>query len=92
MIDSAEVTLGDIAAALGGELIGPKSLDIARIGPLEDADAATISFLANPRYRTQLAGSSAGCVIVAPALRDEAVARGAAIVTPDPYLYFARLT
>ncbi|WP_430422066.1 UDP-3-O-(3-hydroxymyristoyl)glucosamine N-acyltransferase [Methylibium petroleiphilum] len=92
MIDSAEVTLGDIAAALGGELIGPKSLDIARIGPLEDADAATISFLANPRYRAQLAGSSAGCVIVAPALRDEAVARGAAIITPDPYLYFARLT
>jgi len=31
-------------------------------------------------------------VIVAPALRDEAAARGAAIVTPDPYLYYARLS
>ena len=31
-------------------------------------------------------------MIVAPALREAAAARGAAIVTPDPYLYFARLT
>ena len=45
-----------------------------------------------PRYQAQLARSQAACVIVAPALRDAAVARGAAIVTPDPYLYFARLT
>jgi len=31
-------------------------------------------------------------VIVAPAMAEAAAARGAAIVTPDPYLYFARLT
>jgi UDP-3-O-[3-hydroxymyristoyl] glucosamine N-acyltransferase len=31
-------------------------------------------------------------VIVAAAFRDSAAARGSAIVTPDPYLYFARLT
>jgi UDP-3-O-[3-hydroxymyristoyl] glucosamine N-acyltransferase len=31
-------------------------------------------------------------VIVAPAFRDPAAARGGAIVTPDPYLYFALLT
>ena len=40
----------------------------------------------------QLAASRAGCVIVAPAMREAAAARGAAIVAPDPYLYFARLT
>ena len=92
MIDTAAVSLGDLVAALGGELIGPAGLSIARVGPLEGADAGTVSFVANPRYRTQLAGSAAGCVIVGPTLRDEAVARGATIVTPDPYLYFARLT
>jgi len=32
------------------------------------------------------------CVIVSPALADQAQARPAVIVTPDPYLYFARLT
>jgi UDP-3-O-[3-hydroxymyristoyl] glucosamine N-acyltransferase len=36
--------------------------------------------------------SKAGCVIVSPAMRDAAARRGAFIVTPDPYLYFARLT
>lgn len=87
------VTVGDIVAALGGELAaGDTALRIARIGPLEDADATTISFLSNPRYRAQLAGSAAGCVIVAPAMRDAAVARGATIVAADPYHYFARLT
>lgn len=91
MIDAA-VTLGDLIAALGGERVGPADLVLDRIGPLEGATASTVAFLANPRYRSQLAGSMAGCVIVAPALRDEAALRGATIVTPDPYLYFARLT
>ncbi|HEV8312345.1 MAG TPA: UDP-3-O-(3-hydroxymyristoyl)glucosamine N-acyltransferase [Burkholderiaceae bacterium] len=86
------VTLGEIAAQLGGELIGDPALPIARLGPLEDATRDTLAFLSNPRYRKQLATSQAGCVIVAPSLRDEAVQRGAALVAPDPYLYFARLT
>ena len=88
----AEATLGEIAAHLGGELIGDPGLPITRIGPLEGATPSTISFLSNPKYQPQLASSQAGCVIVAPAMRDAAVARGAALVTPDPYLCFARLT
>ena len=86
------VTLGEIAAQLGGELIGDPALPITRLGPLEDATRDTLAFLSNPRYRKQLAASQAGCVIVAPSLRDEAVQRGAALVAPDPYLYFAKLT
>jgi UDP-3-O-[3-hydroxymyristoyl] glucosamine N-acyltransferase len=85
-------TLGEIAAQLGGELIGDPGLVIERIGPLETATASTLSFLANPRYQAQLASTAAACVIVAPALRDAASARGAALVAADPYLYFARLT
>ncbi len=91
VIDPA-VTLGALVEALGGELEGCADLRFDRIGPLEGATPSTVAFLANPRYRSQLAITAAGCVIVAPALRAEAVARGAAIVTPDPYLYFARLT
>lgn len=84
--------LGELAALLGGELVGDAGLEITRIGPLESADASTIGFLANPRYQSQLAATQAGCVIVAPALREAAVARGAALVCDDPYLSFARLT
>ena len=88
----ADFSLGDIAAELGGELIGDATIRITRIEPLETAGEGAISFLSNPRYAAQLAGARAACVIVAPAMRDAAVARGAAIVATDPYLYFARLT
>jgi UDP-3-O-[3-hydroxymyristoyl] glucosamine N-acyltransferase len=85
-------SLGEIAAALGGELIGDPGLRVERIGTLEGATPTTIAFLANVRYRSQLAGSKAACVIVGPDMREAAVARGAALVAPDPYLFFARLT
>ncbi len=86
------VRLGDIVADLGGELVGDAELPIEAIGPLEAATPTTLSFLANPKYKAQLPHSLAACVIVAPALREQALARGATLVTPDPYLYFARLT
>jgi UDP-3-O-[3-hydroxymyristoyl] glucosamine N-acyltransferase len=88
----ADVALREITERLGGELIGDGERRIDALAPLESATASTLAFLANPLYAKQLASSRAGCVIVAPALRDAAAARGAAIVTPDPYLYFARLT
>lgn len=91
MLDSA-VTLGELTDALGGERLGRPDFPLYRLGPLQDATPETIAFVANPRYRSQLALSRAGCVIVAPALREEAAGRGAVIVTADPYLYFARLT
>jgi UDP-3-O-[3-hydroxymyristoyl] glucosamine N-acyltransferase len=84
--------LGEIVASLGGELEGDATLAIRGLAPLESAQPDQLSFLSNPRYRQQLAASRAGCVIVAPAMRDEALARGACIVAEDPYLYFARVT
>lgn len=67
-------------------------MSISRIAPLDSASHGDLSFLSNPRYRQQLAASQAACVIVAPAMRDEAAQRGACIVTADPYAYFARAT
>jgi UDP-3-O-[3-hydroxymyristoyl] glucosamine N-acyltransferase len=84
--------LGEIVAALGGELHGDPALRIEGIAPLESAGPQHLSFLSNPRYRQQLDASRAGCVIVAPALRDQALARGDCIVADDPYAYFARTT
>jgi UDP-3-O-[3-hydroxymyristoyl] glucosamine N-acyltransferase len=86
------VALSELIAALGGDLLGGSDIRIARIAPLDEASEDCISFLSNPRYQAQLGTTRAGCVIVAPALAEAAAARGAAIVTPDPYLYFARLT
>ena len=86
------VTLADIVAALGGERVGDGSIVIERIASLDSADAESIAFAAHPRYRNQLAATRAACVIVGPELAEEAAARGATIVTPDPYRYYARLS
>jgi len=86
------VTLAEIVAALGGELVGDGNLAIERIASLESADAAAVGFVAHPRYRSQLASTRAACVIVGPEMAEDAAARGAAIVTPDPYRYYARLS
>ena len=92
MTPHGPVRLGVLAQHLGAELRGDADALIERLGPLETADAQTISFLANPRYQVQLAHSQAGCVIVGQALADAAAARGAALVCSDPYHAFARLT
>ncbi|WP_431509102.1 UDP-3-O-(3-hydroxymyristoyl)glucosamine N-acyltransferase [Variovorax sp. DAIF25] len=84
--------LGAIVDALGGELRGNATLSIERLSPLQNAQPDALSFLSHPKYQQELAASRAGCVIVSPAMSEAAAARGACIVTPDPYLYFARLT
>ena len=85
--------MGQILDALGGELVGgDREMPISRIAPLDSASHGDLSFLSNPRYRQQLAASQAACVIVAPAMRDEAAQRGACVVAADPYAYFARAT
>jgi len=84
--------LAQFIEALGGTLEGNPDLRIDRLAPLEAAGPQALSFLSNPRYQQQLAASRAACVIVAPALREAALARGACIVADDPYVYFALAT
>jgi UDP-3-O-[3-hydroxymyristoyl] glucosamine N-acyltransferase len=85
--------LADIAAAVGGELLGDGDHLIERIGPLESATPETVTFLSQPRLKARLADTQAGAVIVRPDGVEMLRTRGvAAIVVPDPYLAFARLT
>jgi UDP-3-O-[3-hydroxymyristoyl] glucosamine N-acyltransferase len=86
------LALGDIVDALGGELLGPRDARISGISSLEMAGPSHIAFLSNPKYQQQLQASKAACVIVSPAMQTVAQARGACIVSPQPYLYFAKLT
>jgi UDP-3-O-[3-hydroxymyristoyl] glucosamine N-acyltransferase len=84
--------LASIVEALGGELHGDANLLIDGLAPLESAQAGQLSFLSHPKYENQLAASGAACVIVSPQFQALACARGACIVTDQPYLYFARVT
>lgn len=87
-----QIRLGEIVGALGGRLNGDPDREVSAIAPLERAGPGDISFLAQVRLLPQLAQTHAACVVVRPEHELAAVARGAAIVSPDPYLYFARLT
>jgi UDP-3-O-[3-hydroxymyristoyl] glucosamine N-acyltransferase len=84
--------LGEIVEALGGSLHGSPQTPIDKLAPLETAGARDLSFLSHPKYQSHLLHSQAACVIVTPQFKDAALARGACIVTEDPYFYFARLT
>jgi UDP-3-O-[3-hydroxymyristoyl] glucosamine N-acyltransferase len=86
------LTLAEIVEALGGTLHGDSQMEITALAPLETAGVGDIGFLSNAKYQSQLSGSRAACVIVAPAMESVARARGACIVANNPYLYFARLT
>jgi UDP-3-O-[3-hydroxymyristoyl] glucosamine N-acyltransferase len=85
-------TLASVTSALGGLLVGDGAYPVSGLAPLESAAETHISFLSNPKYQQQLLSSTAGCVIVSPAMEAIARQRGACIVVDDPYLYFAKLT
>jgi UDP-3-O-[3-hydroxymyristoyl] glucosamine N-acyltransferase len=86
------VRLGEIVAALGGELRGDPDHAIERIAPLERAGADEITFVAQARFKGLLEASAAGAVVLSPALDEAAPAGCRRVVVDDPYLYFARLT
>lgn len=81
--------LDEIVARLGGEIVGAGDTAVARVATLENAGPGELVFLANPKYRHQLAKTRASAVIMAPPAADTGPA--AAILTPQPYLYYARV-
>ncbi|WP_174875171.1 UDP-3-O-(3-hydroxymyristoyl)glucosamine N-acyltransferase [Vogesella oryzae] len=83
--------LSQIVAVLGGELRG-EDREISRLAPMGEAAAQEITFLANPKFRSQLASCQAGAIIVKPALADEAQKEDRSLILiADPYLYFAKV-
>ncbi|MBL8419451.1 MAG: UDP-3-O-(3-hydroxymyristoyl)glucosamine N-acyltransferase [Dechloromonas sp.] len=81
--------LSDIAAQLGGDVLGDGQTDIRRVATLGSAGTGDIAFLSNRKYRPQLQMTKAAAVIVAPAFADDFA--GPRIVTGDPYAYYARV-
>jgi UDP-3-O-[3-hydroxymyristoyl] glucosamine N-acyltransferase len=83
------VSLGELAVRFGCELRGDPERCIEYVATLAAADARALAFVANPRYRVQLAETRAGAVIL-----DRASAEGcptAALLTDNPYATYARV-
>jgi UDP-3-O-[3-hydroxymyristoyl] glucosamine N-acyltransferase len=86
------IRLGQLIEQLGGSLHGDPDFLVQKISPLETASPSSLAFLSNPLYRSQLATTQAGCVIVSPEMQSLVRAGSACIVSANPYLYFAKVT
>jgi UDP-3-O-[3-hydroxymyristoyl] glucosamine N-acyltransferase len=83
------VSLDNLVARLGGEVVGDGAVQVDRVATLENAGEGAIAFLANPKYRGQLAGCRASALILHPDARN--LTDRPRILAADPYLYFARV-
>lgn len=82
-------TLSAITALLGGRYTGT-DIEINGVRPLDSATASHISFLSNPKYRSEVSQSQAGVVIVNEKMAADFPERHL-IIADDPYLYFAKV-
>ncbi|MEE5126291.1 UDP-3-O-(3-hydroxymyristoyl)glucosamine N-acyltransferase [Pseudomonas alliivorans] len=87
---SATIKLGQLAEFLGATLRGDKDKDINGLATLQEAGPDQISFLANPQYRKFLTDTHAAAVLLKPA--DAESFAGNALLVPDPYLAYARIS
>lgn len=87
---SVQPALGEIAARFGLRLVGGSAEQpISGVATLVAADASQIGFLANPRYRAQLAATRAAAVILREP--DAADCPRPCLVAADPYVAFAHV-
>ncbi|EGH69016.1 UDP-3-O-(3-hydroxymyristoyl)glucosamine N-acyltransferase [Pseudomonas syringae] len=87
---SITIKLGQLAEFLGATLRGDKDKDITGLASLQEAGPGQISFLAKSKYRQFLADAQAAAVLLKPADADSYA--GDALLVPDPYLAYARIS
>ncbi len=87
--DPGSFTVQALAERFGLAVRGDGGRRIDGVATLARAGASQLAFLANPRYRGQLAASGAGAVV----MREEDAAdhAGTALVATDPYAAFAKI-
>ncbi|MDH5835716.1 UDP-3-O-(3-hydroxymyristoyl)glucosamine N-acyltransferase [Luteimonas kalidii] len=84
-----QVSAGELAERFGLVLRGDPARLIGGVGTLAGAGPDALSFLANPKYRGQLAATRAGLVVVRE--RDADAYAGDVLVARDPYVAYARI-
>lgn len=84
--------LGELARRVGAELSDPLqgSVTITDVAPLDQAGQGQLTFLDNPKYASLLRETKAGACILAPRHAGQAPAGVALLISPRPYLAYAR--
>ena len=83
------ISLGELAVRFGCELRGDPDVRVDRVSTLANADAHSLAFLANPRYRQHLATTGAGAVVLDAGSAPDCVT--AALVCGNPHATYARI-
>jgi UDP-3-O-[3-hydroxymyristoyl] glucosamine N-acyltransferase len=83
-------SLQELAARVGGTVIGDGAVVVDGIAPLEDAGPAQVSFFSNKKYRKAFEATRAGAVIVDPGV--EAPAGKVLLAVENAYLAFAKIS
>jgi UDP-3-O-[3-hydroxymyristoyl] glucosamine N-acyltransferase len=83
-----QFSAAELAQRLGLAVQGDAATIVTGVATLARATPESLSFLANPRYRGQLAGTRAGIVVMREA--DTEGYAGTALVAADPYTAFAK--
>lgn len=83
------VSIGELAVRFGCELRGDPGVRVERVATLAEAGAGALAFMANPKFRQQLAGTRAAAVVLDAAAADACPV--AALVCLNPHATFARI-
>jgi UDP-3-O-[3-hydroxymyristoyl] glucosamine N-acyltransferase len=79
------LTLGDIAILVGGRLVGPGTLALRGMAPLDEAGPDQLGFLALKRYGRLARGSRAGAFLVAEGLEGDLPEGAPRVLVAEPY-------
>ncbi|MDH5620680.1 MAG: UDP-3-O-(3-hydroxymyristoyl)glucosamine N-acyltransferase [Gammaproteobacteria bacterium] len=83
------ISLGELAARFGCELIGDPDVIVKGVASLQNANAESLSFLSSSSYKSLLPASKAAAVILR--ADDAAECRVAALISDNPYATYARM-
>ena len=86
---AAGYSLANLAQRFALELRGDGSRTIDGVATLTAATPSQLGFLANPRYRGELAASKAAAVVLR--AEDAAAFAGTVLIAKDPYVAFAKV-
>lgn len=89
-VNTISYTASELAERFELELHGDGSTPVTGVATLANAGPGQLSFLANPRYRSQLEGSQAAVIVLR--ADDLAHAPGTALIARDPYTTYARIS
>ncbi|MGH7606913.1 MAG: UDP-3-O-(3-hydroxymyristoyl)glucosamine N-acyltransferase, partial [Gemmatimonadales bacterium] len=79
------IAASEIAALTGGQLVGPGTVTVAGVAPLERAGPGDLSFLASTRHLPYFQRTSASVVLVDPAFAAAEGGPATRIIVPHPH-------